>query len=241
VSIRPELGRRSVLLIASVLVAALGVVLIWIYVRGADQRATENVRVVEVFVAAQDIPAGTSALEALPKVTIKKMFAGGLPADALRASDGEQRLQALGGKTSIAPIRPDQVIRSGDFETGTAQSSSLIPKGHVGVTVQVSEPGRAASLLKVGDQVAVYVAAPGNARAVVSPVEVLSIGSATVRPGGPETGAEVPPAVVGLALTPAQVKLVLRAAAGDDGITLAVLGRDTAVPGEGLPARTVTP
>ena len=45
------MGRRTLLLIASILVAALGTALIWLYVQGADSRAEATTTQVEVVVA----------------------------------------------------------------------------------------------------------------------------------------------------------------------------------------------
>src|SRR3954453_21147604 len=55
------MGRRTLLLIASILVAALGTALIWLYVQGADNKARQAASLVSVLFLAQNAPAGTDA------------------------------------------------------------------------------------------------------------------------------------------------------------------------------------
>ncbi|MGZ4613545.1 MAG: Flp pilus assembly protein CpaB, partial [Kineosporiaceae bacterium] len=55
------MGRRSLLLIAAALCAALGTVLVWLYVQGADTRAAAGADLVEVEVTTGDVPADTPA------------------------------------------------------------------------------------------------------------------------------------------------------------------------------------
>ena len=54
------MGRRTVLLIAALVVAALGTALVWMYANRADERAQADAAPVEVLVATSDIGAGTS-------------------------------------------------------------------------------------------------------------------------------------------------------------------------------------
>src|SRR5689334_7278972 len=55
------MGRRTLLLIASILVAALGTALIWLYVQGADTRAAAGTAQVQVLVAGNTVKAGMPA------------------------------------------------------------------------------------------------------------------------------------------------------------------------------------
>ena len=52
------MGRRTLLLIASILVAALGTALIWLYVQGADTRAVSGETEVPVYVATRNVSMG---------------------------------------------------------------------------------------------------------------------------------------------------------------------------------------
>ena len=61
------MGRRTLLLIASILVAALGTALIWLYVQGADKRAAAGTAQVQVLVAANTVRAGQPASQVQPQ------------------------------------------------------------------------------------------------------------------------------------------------------------------------------
>ena len=58
------MGRRTLLLIAALVVAALGTVLIFVYVKNADDRAQADAAPVDVLVATQEVAAGTTAADA---------------------------------------------------------------------------------------------------------------------------------------------------------------------------------
>jgi len=54
------MGRRSVLLVAAVVLAGLGATLVFLYARGADQRAAQGLALRQVLVATVEIPTGTT-------------------------------------------------------------------------------------------------------------------------------------------------------------------------------------
>jgi pilus assembly protein CpaB len=59
------MGRRTLLLISSILIAAVGTALVAIYVRGADERAEKGASLVTVLVARQEVAASTSVRNAV--------------------------------------------------------------------------------------------------------------------------------------------------------------------------------
>src|SRR4051794_4826700 len=61
------MGRRTLLLIASILVGALGTALIWLYVQGADNRAAAGTAQGQVLVAANTVKAGQPASQVRPE------------------------------------------------------------------------------------------------------------------------------------------------------------------------------
>ena len=54
------MARRTLLIIASILLAALGTALIWLYVQGAENRAQQNADLVPALFLTQNVPAGQS-------------------------------------------------------------------------------------------------------------------------------------------------------------------------------------
>ena len=76
------MGRRTLLLIASILVAALGTALIWLYVQGADTRAEASTTSVQIPVAQTNYGPGTPAksiktiLRAYPQAVVDALGTG---------------------------------------------------------------------------------------------------------------------------------------------------------------------
>src|SRR5919202_6555261 len=61
------MGRRTLLLIASLLVAALGTSLIWLYVQGAEARAQAGEAQVQVLVSGDTVQAGAPPSDVQPQ------------------------------------------------------------------------------------------------------------------------------------------------------------------------------
>ena len=59
------MGRRVALLVAAIVIAAIGTTLVYLYAKQADDRAQADAQPRDVLVASQLIPAGTSAEQAL--------------------------------------------------------------------------------------------------------------------------------------------------------------------------------
>ena len=89
------MGRRTILIVSAVLLAAFGTLLVYLYVRGADNRADEGRTTQNVLVATTTIEAGTTGAQA--------ESAGSYTTKAI-ASDSV----ADGALTSIDPVK-DQV------------------------------------------------------------------------------------------------------------------------------------
>ena len=97
------MGRRTLLLIASILVAALGTALIWLYVQGADTRAVSSENQVPVYVAAAPLTAGQQVTSQIAQI---KQFPQSLVA-GLGGSLVTSTAQIHGyAKTDIAPGLP---------------------------------------------------------------------------------------------------------------------------------------
>jgi pilus assembly protein CpaB len=183
------MGRRTLLLIASILVAALGTSLLWLYVQGADARAQQSTELVPALFLTAPETAGTPATR-LHVVTKR------VPAN-------------VGGLSSLQPVATQQlkdaavagqVLLPGMFSTGPASS---VPAQQVYVSITISDPHRTPALLKVGDTVAVYALAQQGSRSgafvVANGIKVQTIGSST-QPGS--NRAQVPVTIVGFSVTP---------------------------------------
>src|SRR3954451_19363646 len=77
------MARRTLLLIASILVAAIGTALIWLYVQGAETRAQGDEAQVPVYVSSSTVAAGTPAnqvpvvVKQLPQSLVNSMNSAG--------------------------------------------------------------------------------------------------------------------------------------------------------------------
>jgi pilus assembly protein CpaB len=146
--------RRILTIILAIVLAVIGTGAVLIYAKGADQRALNGQKAVNVLVATQQIPAGTSAGAALSDgmLSKQKLPASSVPADAVRALTSE--LKPLVASSSIAPgellLRPMLV-------TAVASTSGIaIPSGMMAVTIAMCVPEAVARYVYPGSQVAVF-------------------------------------------------------------------------------------
>jgi pilus assembly protein CpaB len=231
------MARRSLAVLFAVSLAVIGAVLVLVYARSADARALEGQRVVDVYVASKDIPAGTTAKNAVDRGWLRKeSFAQtGIPDGALTDVAGPVALQVA--TTDIAAGEIVLSRRFGDQRLGKA--AVTVPEGLVAVTVQLSDPARIGPFLTPGSKIAVYdsynardgrTAASGPdgdklsqdkqalhvTRVLLASVEVLGVGDTTVSgslsSSGDQTGADkVPTALVTVAVAPGDAQRLVHA------------------------------
>jgi pilus assembly protein CpaB len=148
------MGRRFLAAFAALLLLVVGTGVLVTYVRGADSRALAGVRTVDVLVADELIPEGTTAdqLDALVRTEL-------VPAKT--AVDGRVTdLDALAGRIATVDILPGEQLFAGRF----ARPDDLQPPGTVEVPPGLQEvsvllePQRAVGgRLAAGDKVGVVV------------------------------------------------------------------------------------
>jgi pilus assembly protein CpaB len=171
------MGRRTLLLLASILVAAAGTALIWRYVQSSDERAQANWRMVTVLRAKAPINPGASGTVLESSIEEVQLPRQSVPAGALADRS------ALRGKVATVPVLAGQFILAGQFEaTG---STSGIGEGKQAVTVALEDAQRVAGLLHPNMRVAVYYIDQGAGKqgsvAVLAPnVKVLAVGNTTM-------------------------------------------------------------
>lgn len=146
--------RRILTIIVAIALAVIGTGAVLVYAKGADQRALNGQKPVSVLVATQQIPAGTSAGQALTNGMLAKQTlpASSVPADAVRTLTSD--LKSLVASSNIAPgellLRPMLV-------TAVASTSGIaIPSGMMAVTVAFCVPEAVARYVYPGSEVAVF-------------------------------------------------------------------------------------
>jgi pilus assembly protein CpaB len=206
------MGRRTLLLIASILVAALGTALIWLYVQGADARAQGGEQQVQTYVLTRPVAAGDPIPSdvAQPK-TFPQSIVAGL---ALVTSPSQLRGYA---KTDIAPGLPLLTTQLSTSQTAAAPAPVVdLKKDEVAMQLTLPDPQRLAGLLQSGSRIIVYapmkVGTKTGVGVLFNNVRVLSSGPVTA----PQTGkaANVPQAIITLALTNEQAKTLVLAETG---------------------------
>lgn len=132
--------RSRIIAAALAVVLAVGGTLVLVaYVRGADARALEGTRTVDVIVATQTIPRNTPAGMLVGMVAVKE-----LPQMAV-LSDRVTSLDQLSGQVALTDILPGEQLvtaRFADPATARSRDQGGIPEGLQEVTIQL-EPRRA--------------------------------------------------------------------------------------------------
>ena len=165
-------SRRTLILIAAVVVGAISAYLVFNYVNSADDRAQGNARKVDVIRIAKDIPKGTTGFEAQSQgmLVTAQIPAEFKPATAIIDSS------IIRDKVAIAPFATGQILVDGMFadpiDSNTGFSSRVpndcAPNGFqgsttnkpvpcVGVTISVDQTKGVAGVIVPGDYVNVMM------------------------------------------------------------------------------------
>lgn len=214
------MGRRTLLLLAALVVAALGTTGVFLYVNGINDRAEADYDLVEVLVATTTIEAGTTAQQAqdagaldLRPFLTKSLE--GLPA----LSD----ITGIADMVALAPIAVGEPILEGQFGVSGENSALPIPEGQLAVSVQLGDPARVAGFVGPGSEVAVMLtSADGGGerrtRVLLPRVTVIAAGNTTVVPAAEGTAPteEIPKALLTLGVDQRDAqKLVYASQNGD--------------------------
>jgi pilus assembly protein CpaB len=148
------MSRRILAAIAALLIAVVGSVAVVAYARAADQRALAGQETVRAYVAEKDVPAGTTAGQAVQDgLIVQELIARkGVPEDAL--TDVSADYAQLVATSAIQP--GEIVLRSRFAAHGVAQGVLPVPTGLLAVSVSLDDPSHVGSFVTVGSKVAVF-------------------------------------------------------------------------------------
>lgn len=148
------MGRRTLLLLAALLVAAVGTTLVFIYASTANDRALRGQHPVELLVAKSEIPAGTTGLAAESKglLVTKKVARAAAAPNALAPG----ALQSIASQVALSTIYPGEQILPAKFGALGQTTGLVIPPGMIAVSVQLGDPARVAGFVEPGSFVAVF-------------------------------------------------------------------------------------
>jgi pilus assembly protein CpaB len=221
------MNRRTILLLAAALVAALGTALVFLYVKGADNRAEDRFATVEVLRAVAPIEKGESIDDAATS--------GKLALQPVAKNDLLQNHQTgteeLSGLVATTTIYPGEQIVSEKFgpaaEALAAKSELDVPEGDIAISVNLTDPGRVAGFINPGSEVTVFfTGTPGSgigfSRMLLPQVTVLGVGSTTTTTKttttaeGEQTTAEIPQTLLTLAVSKEEAEKVAFAVANGE-------------------------
>jgi pilus assembly protein CpaB len=240
------MGRRTVLLIVAALIATLGTSLVFLYVRGADDRAQANQSPVQVLVAVSQINPGETlqAAQAAGKLQL-----GSVPS-AQVLPGAVNTIASIGTDVALSTIFPKEQIITGKFGAAGDQSTLTIPDGDIAMSVNLSDTGRVAGFVSPGAEVAIFATSTSKAgsdsiRLLLSKVQVIAVGTTTVVPttttsaAGAQTTEQLPKTLFTLAVNQSDAEKVLYAA-GHGELNFGLLNAKSKVkPGPGVSAQNL--
>lgn len=194
------MGRRALLVIAAMLVAAFGTGMIWLYVNGLQDEARNHAKTVQVLVAKADLKKGAKADDLRPgtdfePIPVAKDVAGG---NYILGSD----LNAFKGRVLLDNIPQGLPLQSTMFGDPSS-TKGVIETGKYGVQIALGDPMRVTGLLQPGSKVTIFknqtVGARTTTSVLLSDVTVVTTNGFSPVPG--QDGA-VPKTLVTFLLTP---------------------------------------
>jgi pilus assembly protein CpaB len=210
------MSRRTLLVLAALVVAALGTVLVYLYVQGLENEYAASQEPVQVLVANTTIDAGTTGAAAEQEGAFELR---NVPRDAANP-DAVSSTTDIANLVAVGPIFPgEQIIRSKFGER--AASGLVVDDEKFSTSVQLSDPARVAGFVKPGSEVVVFVTLPAaestsedgepasaaSTRVLLARVPVVAVGNSTVvsqtvtDASGQQRTEEIPTAILTLGVT----------------------------------------
>lgn len=145
--------KRTLAVLAAVVLAVVGAGSVMAYARSADQRALAGQQAVEVYVTTDVVPSGTTASDALEAGLLEATMIASkaVPAGALTAVDGASK------DVAVSDIAAGEIVLTQRFGARPATTEALVvPAGQVAITVELSDPGRVSAFLRPGSDIVIY-------------------------------------------------------------------------------------
>ena len=140
---------RFIGLAVSIVLAAIGTVVLVGYVQSAHDQAGAAEPTVEVLVVTAEIPRGTKASELEGKVDVVEVPEGTKVAGAVSST------KSLRGKVAVTTLLPGEQVLAARFQAPEVLGREGVPEGLLEVTVQLSAERALGGELRPGDTVAV--------------------------------------------------------------------------------------
>ncbi|GAB2985217.1 Flp pilus assembly protein CpaB [Nocardioides montaniterrae] len=163
------MDRRRLLLVVAAVVAVLGVLLVFVYAKGAESRAAKKFDTVEVITASQELQPGESFDDAQKsgKIRLTPVTRNQLLSGATADSDGFR------GKVALTTIYPNEQIiptKFGGADEVEARANLPIPEGKIAISILIKDDGfRVGTFVAPGSTVAVFSTQDGTFSRVLLP------------------------------------------------------------------------
>jgi pilus assembly protein CpaB len=184
-------SRRTVILIAAIVIAAFAAVAIYSYLNTVQDRAYKNAKLVDVYRVTKDVKKGTPGEQAIDGGLVKK----GVIPQQYRPATALTAINTIRGKVALNGLSAGQVVVDGMFvEPRVAQVSfaQRIPLGQVAVSITVDQVHGVANLIVPGDKVNILATAPDGQRFLFQNVDVIAIGTTPAPQPGETTATTTP-------------------------------------------------
>ncbi len=239
------MDRRKILLLVAAVIAAVGTLLVFLYVRGADTRADQRYDAVQVLRVVKPIAAGETieAAQTAGKIETGSVSRKDLLPNALTTTD------AVAGRVAVTSLFPGEQLLASKFGATGSTSGLTIPKGKIAISVNLSDPSRVAGFVNPGDKVAVFMNGSNTdgqfTRLLLPNVQVIGAGTTTVisttttDASGAQVAEQLPKTLLTLAVTQAEAEKLLFATSNGE-LAFALLNSESQVaPSQGVTQGTL--
>jgi pilus assembly protein CpaB len=207
------MDRRKALLLVAGVIAAVGTLLVFLYVRGADTRADQRYDAVQVLRVVKPIAAGETveAAQSAGKIESGSVSKKDLLPDALTGTE------PIAGKVATTNIYPGEQLVATKFGSTAAATGLAIPKGKIAISINLSDPSRVAGFVNPGDKVAIFMTDGAKSRLLLPSVTVIGAGTTTVTTttttdaNGAQSTEQLPKTLLTLAVSQQEAEKVLLA------------------------------
>jgi pilus assembly protein CpaB len=219
------MARRTALLTAAILIAALGTALVFWYVHDVNARSVARQQPVRVLVAKKVIAAGTTAEAAAADGALMTSV---IAADSV-APGALSSITPVANEITLAPIYPGEQILAAKFgKAGDSSALSIPDTQTMAISVSLGDAQRVDGYVVPGSAVAVYLTTSTQTRLLIPRVEVIAIGTRTLVPSSGQNSTSTSD-VVTFAVTAKQAQQLIFAQASG-GLYLALLTKDSETP-----------
>jgi len=203
--------KKLMALISAAVLTVVGIVSLISYANGAEDRAYEGAKLVEVLVVKTEIPAQTPASRITSAVQLKKVPA------SVKAAGAMTDLDAVSDLSTNTVLVPGEQVLSNRFGAAPDKTkSSGLPTGMQEVSISLSSPRTPNGKVKAGDKVGIvasYAAKGGDGgytNIIKNNVLVTHVSESVVgKAAGDDVGV---PTVVTFAVKPMDVEKIVNAA-----------------------------